>query len=101
MILGFRFLYGVRSVTPFVIGASDFAPARFVALNACGALLWAATIGTGGYLVGHALEIVLGDIKRYEWEILGLIALAGLVLWGIHLRRAQAQCTFFHHSLSG
>ena len=84
LMLSFRFFYGLRTVTPFLIGASRVPVARFVLLNALGGLLWAVAIASTGFWVGHSLESALGKIKRYELAILGLMAFAGLLLWCIH-----------------
>jgi len=84
-IVGFRFIYGLRTVSPFVIGMSPVPTWKFVFLNAAGALAWAVVIGTGGYLFGSALEIVIGDIKHYELEVLGAIAIIGILIWAAHL----------------
>ena len=81
LILGFRFLYGLRSVTPFVIGMAGISPARFFVLNFIGALVWAVTFGAMGYLFGHALEIVIDDIKRYELLFFGGLIAISLALW--------------------
>ncbi len=96
VVLGFRFLYGLRNVTPFVIGASGFNPRRFLVLNILGAALWSVVVGCGGYLFGHVLETILQDFKKYElWALTGLIV-GGLVLWvgSLIVRyRRQAQAT--------
>jgi membrane protein DedA with SNARE-associated domain len=94
LILGFRFLYGIRSVTPFAIGMSDASYLRFIALNLIGAAIWASCIGFAGYTFGQAVETVLGDIKQYEVEFMGgIIAFAGLV-WFVHFyRRRQSSRT--------
>jgi len=85
IILGFRFLYGLRTVTPFVIGMSRVPIPEFVVLNIIGAALWAIGIGA----LGHGLELILGDIKRYEIAVLGIIALSGIVMWIIHIARTR------------
>ncbi|PWB76383.1 MAG: DedA family protein [Holophagae bacterium] len=95
VVLGFRFLYGVRTVTPFAIGMSGFPPLRFLILNLVGAATWAAVIGSLGYLFGHSLELVLGDLRRYELKIMLGLAVAGAVagLWrfgSIRRRRERA-----------
>jgi membrane protein DedA with SNARE-associated domain len=84
MILSFRFLYGLRTVAPFVIGMSPVSFKKFILLNAAGALVWAAAVGCGGYLFGHALEIFIGKIKHYEVQVFAGIALLGLLIWGVH-----------------
>ena len=85
LILVFRFLYGLRTVAPFVIGMSRVPIAQFVLLNTAGALVWAIVVGAGGYLFGTTLEILIGDIKRYETAILGAIAAIGVLIWTIHI----------------
>lgn len=91
IMLGFRFVYGIRTVTPFVIGLSkNIKTGRFVLFNALGAFIWSVSISAGGYFFGHAIEKVLKDVRRYQIEvILTMIAVAG-VLWLIHrYRKAQ------------
>ena len=85
--IGFRFLYGLRSVTPFVIGLSKVNPIRFLFLNAMGAFLWALTVGILGYSLGRVLEIYLEKIKSYEIWIMGTIAAVGFLVWLVHIRR--------------
>lgn len=54
LILGFRFLYGLRTVTPFAIGASGVRPREFAPLNAAGAAVWSAALTALGYTLGGA-----------------------------------------------
>ena len=89
LILLFRFFYGLRTVSPFAMGMSSVSTPRFVVLNAIGALIWAVSFGIGGYFFGRALEIFIGDLKKYEYILLGTIALAGTVIWGIHFLRRR------------
>jgi len=91
VILFFRFLYGFRLVTPFVIGMSPVSVKKFIFLNVTGALVWAVTIGAGGYLFGHALEIFIGEIKDYEVLVFVLVALLGLLIWTIHFYHRRKQ----------
>jgi len=76
VILGFRFLYGIRNITPFAIGSSGFSPFRFFILNFFGALTWAIAFGSLGYHIGTVADNILDDIKKYELivfaSILGL-----------------------------
>ena len=89
LILSFRFLYGIRTVTPFVIGMSDVSYRRFALLNIIGAGIWAISIGFAGYYFGQAVETVLGDIKRYELELIaGIVGLAALI-WLTHFYRRR------------
>jgi membrane protein DedA with SNARE-associated domain len=91
LILVFRFMYGLRTVIPFAIGMSKVPTREFIALNIVSALIWAAIVGAGGYLFGHALELMLGNIKHYELEVLGAIAVIGALVWIVYffLRRMR------------
>ena len=79
----FRFVYGIRSVTPFTIGLCGISPLRFLALNLIGISLWVFTLAWLGYLFGHALHKVMENI--HHWELWALIILGGaaLLLWAI------------------
>ena len=86
LILGFRFVYGIRTVTPIMIGMSEVPPLMFLILNIIGGAIWAVTIGVAGYLFGQSLELFFNDLKRYElWVFLGIIIVA-MFVWGIHYR---------------
>ncbi len=101
LILGFRFLYGMRTVTPFMIGMSTVPILKFVFLNAVGALVWAIVVGTGGYLFGSALEILIDNIKHYELEVLVAIAATGGLIWAIYLyHRRRHRSSPVEHSES-
>lgn len=81
MIVGFRFLYGIRTVTPFIIGASGLNPGRFIIWNFIGAGAWAVAVGSLGYLFGRSVEVFLGDAKKYEVWMMALVFLIGLGIW--------------------
>jgi membrane protein DedA with SNARE-associated domain len=76
-VIGFRFVYGLRIVTPVIAGMSGFGARAFLALNALGAALWAAAVGGAGYAFGRVLETLLADLRRWEHVILLGVLLAG------------------------
>jgi membrane protein DedA with SNARE-associated domain len=80
-VLGYRFMYGMRTITPIILGASRFSASRFALLNLCSTLLWAAVIATAGYFFGEAIHVVLKDVKHYEVEAVLLVALFGSAIW--------------------
>jgi len=87
-IISFRFFYGLRNPTPFVIGLSSVPTAKFILLNVLGAILWAVTLGVLGYLFGALAERILVDLK---WMIL-TFAGVGVIIWIVRhllLRRAR------------
>jgi membrane protein DedA with SNARE-associated domain len=85
-IVVFRFLYGLRTVSPFVLGTSRVSSPRFLALNAVGAALWATVLALAGYLLGGAMEVLLVNVRQIEIYVLVAIALAGVaarVIWRV------------------
>jgi membrane protein DedA with SNARE-associated domain len=91
IILGFRFLYGLRTVSPFAIGMSGVSLPRFVLLNAVGAAIWAVVVAYVGYSVGEVAETVLGRVRRFELLGFAAIAAAGAVVWGVHFARSRRE----------
>lgn len=91
IILGFRFIYGIRSVTPFVLGMTRVPVAEFMVLNGISAVAWANLFGILGYIFGKGLELLLGDIKDYELGVLAGILIMGIVLWVIKVVRRRRQ----------
>jgi membrane protein DedA with SNARE-associated domain len=86
-ILGFRFTYGLRTISPFVIGMSRVPTLLYVLLNGISALAWAILVGGGGYLLGNAMQKIIGDIKDIELGIMGIVAIIGGTIWLIKVRR--------------
>lgn len=87
-ILGFRFVYGVRNVTPFALGATTLPAIRFMVLNAIAAIVWAVSFAYGGYIFGHAMEAYLEQVKHYQIYFFGGL---GVLLIGIWIRRRLQQ----------
>jgi len=85
IMLGFRFIYGMRIMTPFVMGLNPkIRTGRFVFLNAIGAVIWSVAISTGGYLFGTAIEVLMKDIRKYEVVAILVIAAIGAAAWFFH-----------------
>jgi membrane protein DedA with SNARE-associated domain len=89
IILGFRFVYGLRTIAPFVIGMSGIPVLKFIILNFASAVLWAISIGLLGYYFGHTVEIIIGDIKKIEivFSVIAVLIIIILVVRKIVRRR--------------
>lgn len=84
-----RFMYGVRTVGPVVFGMSRVSWRLYAALNFVSALVWAGAIAGAGYLFGQVVELVLHDLKHYEWALLLLLAGAGAAAWAYQVLRRR------------
>ena len=79
IILAFRFFYGLRNVSPFVLGIYRISIPKFVTLNIIGAALWAFSFTMLGFLLGEAHERILG--KDYGLILFGILLLGALLYW--------------------
>jgi len=92
VLLGFRFVYGFRNLTPFTLGATGFNPWRFAAFNALGAAIWAVVMPLLGYIFGKAIAAFIDDVKNYELLIIaGVIVAASIygLVWWVRKRREE------------
>ena len=93
VVIGFRFLYGLRIATPIIVGLAGYSAVRFLILNAIGAGIWAVLIGMVGYLFGNLVTPYLAQAKHYQWWIVAGIAVFWSLLWLGHrliLKREEA-----------
>ncbi len=94
-VTGFRFLYGLRTVSPVAIGTSQVPAQTFMLLNALSAAVWAILFTGIGYGFGDGIERLFGGFLSADHllplaavAILFLIAVAQLVRW-LHHRYAD------------
>lgn len=93
LLIGFRFIYGIRTVTPIAVGLSDISVKRFAPLNAIGAAVWAVAIAAAGYAFGRGFSLVLERARRYEhFAIIVLLAIGvSIALVSHYLRTRKKQ----------
>ena len=77
-IFAFRFLYGLRTVSPIAIGTTRVPARTFVLVNAVSAVVWGVVFTTIGYLFGRAFERLVGRVTaHWPWAVAAL-AVAGI-----------------------
>ncbi|MEG3164575.1 DedA family protein [Sphingomonas sp. PB2P19] len=84
-LLGFRFLLGLRTISPIAIGTSHVPARTFVLLNAIAAVLWATLFTAIGYLFGDRMLALLGNGHNRLIEIAVLVAIAATIGLGVRL----------------
>lgn len=75
-----HFMHLLRSVTPFMAGATRVPYRRFVLSNALGCILWAGVFSTLGYFVGESWKLFEKWIGR-AGAIVGGLAILVLIVW--------------------
>jgi membrane protein DedA with SNARE-associated domain len=82
IILGFRFLYGFRLVTPLILGMDRRIQARrFVLLNGISALVWSILVAGAGYLFGEVIQVLLPEIRKWQTGIFMGLSGLGILVW--------------------
>lgn len=75
-----KYIYGIKTLIPLVVGFSKYSAARFALLNALSCILWGALGGALGFLLGDAIKEIY-TAKAYLLPIFGLfLAAAGYIL---------------------
>ena len=88
LILGFRFVYGVRNVTPILLGISGVSHLKFFILNFIGATVWALSFSFGGFYAGRAFMTVMDHVGHGIFYVLLAALVAGGLIWFIRARRS-------------
>jgi membrane protein DedA with SNARE-associated domain len=86
LILGFRFVYGVRNITPIMLSISGVSHKKFFILNFIGAAVWAVTFTYGGLLAGVAFQKAMHAFGHGILYVLLAILACTLLIWYIRAR---------------
>jgi len=84
LLLSFRFIYGIRTVTPLAAGLSSIPASRFMLLNAVGAGVWSVAVAWAGYVLGHGFMSLLDRARAFEEHAFIAILLAGATWFAVH-----------------
>jgi membrane-associated protein len=84
-----RWISGLRIASAWLAGINRMAWRRFVVWNALGGICWAASVGFGVYLAGHAAEQVVKVAGPVALAALAALAVA-LIVWRRRRQRPGA-----------
>jgi membrane protein DedA with SNARE-associated domain len=76
-ILSFRFIYGIRIISPVVIGASGVGVGRFIILNFIAAIIWSVSSCVVAYYFAH---LIMEELHLFPKIILGVV-IVGIGIW--------------------
>jgi Uncharacterized membrane-associated protein len=88
LILGFRFVYGVRNVTPIMLGISGVSHLKFLILNFIGASVWALCFTYGGVYIGDVFSEYMHNMGHGIFYVLALLAVIGGGIWYLRSHRS-------------
>jgi membrane protein DedA with SNARE-associated domain len=73
-ILSFRFIYGIRIISPVIIGSSGVGIKRFLILNFIAAIIWSVGSCVAAYYFAH---LIMDQLHLLPKIILGLAVIGG------------------------
>jgi membrane protein DedA with SNARE-associated domain len=85
ILLGYRFIYGLRIIIPMGIGMSTIPVRKFFVFSQISTFIWASILCCAGYFFGAIIEANFKKVEQYEVEILIGLIVAGL-LTGLLIR---------------
>ncbi len=80
-IIACRFIYGIRIVSPIVIGTAGVSPARFMPLNFLSALIWATISCSGGYLIGGVMLEIFESFFKVQQYLIATVLVVVLIIF--------------------
>ncbi len=93
LILGFRFVYGIRTATPIVVGLSGVPQKKYAALTFLAAAIWAVIVSGVGYWFAEVIEVVQQQfehgIKILAASILAIVLVGGVVYYLTRYKRTS------------
>ncbi len=91
-IFTFRFIYGLRTVSPIAIGTSRVSHRQFVMLNAIAATVWGVTFTAAGYLFGEAIERAFVRVRALArlWPVIAAVVVVAAIVVLVVRRRMYA-----------
>ncbi len=94
-ILGFRFLYGLRIVSPILIGLGSVSVARYTLLNVIGGIAWAVSVTLLGVSCGHGVDAIVGSLHVSRLQVFAVLVGAVALTLGVRAwwRRSGVQRT--------
>jgi membrane protein DedA with SNARE-associated domain len=81
-IFGSRFVYGIRNISPIIIGIAKITPLKFSSLNVPAAMIWSIVVAGAGYLFANVLESTKSNLKYVQ--IGALIILSMFLLFFLY-----------------
>lgn len=83
VVLGMRFLWGLRIALPLAMGMTRMNGQKFFWLNLFSAAVWSVLFASLGFGTSRLVETAVRDLHRYEMWIAGGLVILGLLVLGI------------------
>lgn len=90
-ILMYRFIYGIRNVSPLVIGMARVPKLKYFILNIIASIVWASSIAPLGYLFANILEETSSGMQIFQKLLFVIFLGASLSLVAAYYIRKRSK----------
>ena len=91
MLLTYRFLYGMRIITPFVLGTQEVTFLKFIKYSIISTLIWCFLFVALGYAFGEVIINSLKHIQQIEYYIIGGLIIIAIIFLLIKIVKKNEQ----------
>ncbi len=88
-VIGFRFVVGIRSITPLLLGSTAYRTPRFLVLNLIGCAIWSVAVGALGYFVGAGIKTMFERAGHVEELVLAALVVGGVLFYATRRWRGR------------
>lgn len=85
-ILSFRFIWGIRIISPIIIGSAGIGFKRFLILNLIAAIIWSVGSCVAAYYFAH---LIMDEFHLVSRIVLGLVVVVGIGIYFVCKWRKQ------------
>jgi len=68
-----KYIYGIKTLIPLIIGITDYNKTKFMIFNLLGAAIWSIVVGLTAYFMGQIFLDTLSEYKNYGVALLLII----------------------------
>jgi len=82
-----KYVYGIKTLIPIVVGLTRYDMKRFILLNAIAAIVWGISIGLASFYAGSVLVPIVDYLGDHFYLILLFLAFIVLATW-VYMHKA-------------
>jgi membrane protein DedA with SNARE-associated domain len=89
ILISYRYLYGLRTLIPLVLGTLNTPPKKFLLFSFFGTLIWTAVFATFGIVLNRSIMMLLSDIEHVEKYLIAALVIIASGIIGYKLVRKK------------
>lgn len=88
-IFGYRFIYGIRNISPLIIGMARVPKLKYAILNFLASIVWSSSIASIGYFFAGALETASTSLQILQKALLFMFILVPIAFFYVKRKKIK------------